>query len=327
MQSLRRFAHLPRQLLWILLALRSTARELDPPRSPPTAVLCHSHPLAAAVGWCFGRRVRLVLVSHGDVFHRPPGSYDPAVTWLYRRTTRPAHRLATANVALSPVMAERIAAHGVPASRIALIPNGLDAAEIGLAEPPCTRAEHWHQRPLRLLFVGRIDPVKGVDVLLEALALLRDRGLAMRLDLIGRASPNQSRDLDGRIHRLGLGGLVDWLGVVPRHELADHYACCHLVVVPSRDDPLPTVVLEAMACGRPVLGSAVGGISFLVVQAVTGLLVPPGDPMALADALAALDADANALASLAQAGLSRAGLFSWQANGKALQNLIAPLPL
>jgi glycosyltransferase involved in cell wall biosynthesis len=279
------------------------------------------------VGWCFGRRVRLVLVSHGDVFHRPPGSYDPAITWLYRRTTRPAHRLAAANVALSPVMAERIAAQGVPVERIALIPNGLDAAEIGLAEPPCTRAEHWQQRPLRLLFVGRIDPVKGVDVLLEALALLRDRGLAMQLDLIGRASPNQSQDLDGRIRRLELGGLVDWLGVVSRHELADHYARCHLVVVPSRDEPLPTVVLEAMACGRPVLGSAVGGINFLVVQAVTGLLVPPEDPMALADAMASLDDDANGMASLAQAGLSRAGRFSWQANGKALQNLIASLPL
>ncbi len=322
LQTLRRFAHLPRQLIWIALALRATGRELGQCRGVITPVICHSHPLAAAVGWCFGTRVRLVMVSHGDVFHRPPGSYDPAITWLYRRTTRPAHRLAAVNVALSPVMSERIEVHGVPAERIVLIPNGLNPAEIGLSARPYTPADHWRERPLQLLFVGRMDPVKGVDVLLDALALMHDRGLDVQLDLIGRASPSQSRDLDGRTRKLGLGDRVQRLGPRARRELAGHYARCHMVVVPSRDDPLPTVVLEAMACGRAVIGSAVGGIGFLVADGVTGVLVPPGQPGALADVLARLDADRTALETLAGNALRRGAQFSWEANVEALQRLI-----
>ncbi len=105
------------------------------------------------------------MVSHGDIFNRPVCSYDPASTWLYRLTTPAAHRRAAVSVALSSVMVERIQAHGVPSERIALIPNGQDPAEIGFREPVSTPSEHWQQRPFRLLFVGRLDPVKENDVM------------------------------------------------------------------------------------------------------------------------------------------------------------------
>lgn len=321
--ALRRFAHLPRQLLWILLAVRATQRQLQGSR---TAVICHSHPLAAALAWWFGKRVRMVMVSHGDIFHRPPGSYDPGITWLYRRTTAYAHRRAAVSVALSPVMVERIQAHGVPSERIALIPNGINPAEIGLEDASPTPIDHWHQQPFRLLFVGRLDPVKGVDLLLEALASARQSGLKLQLDIVGKGNVSEQRRLQTLSDRLGVCNEVHWHGDQPRCNLADFYRRCHVVVVPSLDDPLPTVVLEAMACGRPVLGSAVGGIGYLVHDGVSGVLVPPAQPRALAKAFVCLDQDRAATAALGQAALERSRCFSWAANVDALNALIAETP-
>ena len=241
---LRRFAHLSRQLLWIHRALAALGSELSSCKT--AVVLCHSHPVAAAVAWRFGARVRLVMISHGDPFLRPPGSYDPAIHWLYRRCTRPAHRHAFASVALSPSMARQIRTHAVPQESIHLIPNGLAPAEIGLLHAPQTDVGHWQQRPLRLLFVGRLDSVKGLDVLLEALVLLQRRGVAFRLDLIAAGTTQQWRDLLRIINGKGLSSRVHLLGRCPRTSLAAHYLESNVVVVPSRDDPLPTVVLARM---------------------------------------------------------------------------------
>ena len=149
-----------------------TAAHLELHRTK-TTVICHSHPLAAALAWCFGSRIRLLMVSHGDIFHRPTGSYAPSIAWLYRRTTAYAHRRAAISVALSPVMVERIQAHGIPPQRVVLIPNGIDSDEIGLDNSMPTPLDHWNECPFRLLFVGRLDPIKGVDVLIESLALAK----------------------------------------------------------------------------------------------------------------------------------------------------------
>ena len=152
-------------------------------------------------------------------------------------------------------MVDRIQAHGVPAARVALIPNGIDPDEIGLSNPTPTLAEHWQEYPLRLLFVGRLDPVKGVDVLLESLALAKQSGLEFQLDIVGTGTLNEQRRLQALSDRLTLAKEVQWHADQPRFTLAGFYRRSHVVVVPSLDDPLPTVVLEAMACGRPVGGS------------------------------------------------------------------------
>lgn len=320
---LRRFAHLPRQLLWIFIALRATQAELQGAR---TAVICHSHPVAAAIACRFGRRVRLIMVSHGDIFHRPTGSYDPAMTWLYRLTTPLAHRSAAVSVALSPEMFTRIKAHGVLPERIALIPNGLNPNEIGLDDANPTPLEHWLQRPLRLLFVGRLDPIKGVEVLLAALAIVQRSGVKIHLDIVGTATEQRRHQLRQLAKQLDVEQLIHWIGAVPRGSLAMHYRKCHAVVVPSMDDPLPTVVLESMACERPLIGTSVGGIKYMVLANKTGLLIPPSNPQLLAMAIERLDVDRAWLRRASQDSKERSFEFSWeQTSEKLMQVLICSM--
>lgn len=320
---LRRFAHLPGQLIWIFSAIKATVDAIHGQPKTPITVICHSHPMATAVGWYFGPRVKLVMVSHGDIFHRPPGSYDPAITWLYRLTTRKAHRLAAMNVALSPVMAERIQAHGVASNQIILIPNGIHPSEIGLIHPGLPEIDHWKSHPLKLIFIGRLNPVKGVDILLESMNLLRQKNINLSLTIIGIGRPADHEIIENFVAQNGLNMSVKILQSQPRNNLAKYYADCHLVVVPSRDEALPTVVLEAMACGRPVVGTNVGGIGFLVEDGKTGLVIAPNSPSALANALIHLNNNRNEMAAMAEASLKRSQAFTWHANVNKLASTMA----
>jgi glycosyltransferase involved in cell wall biosynthesis len=323
---LRRFGHLTSELVWIYLLVSYTGRYLEAleGRSQvknvrPVVVICHSHPVAAFVARWFGKRVRVVMISHGDIFHRPAGTYDPGVSWLYRRTTGPAHLNASLNVALSPSMRTRIIGHGVPTTTIALIPNGIDPRDIGLEKKPLTPLSHWRSSPLRILYVGRLEMVKGVDVLINAAAHLKAKNICFSLDLIGGSSRVSGLMLEKSIQENNLTDLVRVVGSVNRNVLAAHYLEAHVVVVPSRDDPLPTVVLEAMACGRPVVGTDTGGLRFLINHGHTGLLVPVNDVLGLAEALIHLNQRRDLLEAMGDAALSRVAEFSWQSNVNSLR--------
>lgn len=255
---LRRFCHLPAELgfdLGALLALLRLQR-----RSPVDLVLCHSHPVAALTGvpfrWLSG--ARLAMVCHGDIFERPAGTYEPGLTWLYRRTTPLAYRQADLVVALSPTMQEWAERGGAAPEHLALIPNGIDPADIGLSQalPPPTP----EGRALRVLYVGRIELVKGVDVLLIAWQELVGAGWAGELRLIGLVAPAWRAEFERLCNAIPEGpGRPEVLPLVPRLELGSHYRWADVVVIPSRSDPLPTVALEAMAAGRAVVGTRVGG--------------------------------------------------------------------
>ncbi|MDC3009371.1 glycosyltransferase family 4 protein [Synechococcus sp. AH-736-G20] len=316
---LRRFSHVSYHLSWIFLVLNVIRRKLYSSRS---TVICHSHPLAAAVALRFGERVRLIMVSHGDIFFRPKGSYDPLVTMLYKISTPVAHRRASVSVALSPEMAARIESHGVSSRRIVLIPNGLKSSEIGLTEHFVTPSDHWFTLPLRLLFVGRLDPIKGLESLLEALSVLQSLGLNVILDIVGTSTHPRLEYLFNLAHDLDVDSRINWLGSVPRGNLSTLYLNSHVVVVPSIDDPLPTVVLESMACGRPVIGSSVGGIKYMVLNNKTGLLVPPNNSQLLASAIEQVYFDRSWLLSAGHASRERASDFSWTKTSEKLTHVL-----
>lgn len=138
-----------------------------------------------------------------------------------------------------------------------------------------------------LLFVGRIVRAKGLDVLIEALHLLKQRGLRPQLSVAGDGEERVT--LQSRVVELGLQDQVVWLGVLRGAPLGDAMRRHRIVVVPSRPEPpeaLPLVPIESVACGCVVIASRQGGLPESVGPC--GMLVEPEDPTALADAIAEL---------------------------------------
>jgi glycosyltransferase involved in cell wall biosynthesis len=189
--------------------------------------------------------------------------------------------------------------YGAAADRVVMIHNGLDLERFA------ARTLRPVREVPRVVSVGRLVEKKGMDTLLDAVALLRDRGTALRVQIAG-AGPLRDQLAD-QVERLDLGGTVDLLGPLPQDRVrelvadADVFAAPCRVGVDGNRDGLPTVLLEAMALGTPCVSTPVTGIPEVVRDQETGLLVPEDDPSALAAALGSLIADADLRARLAAA--------------------------
>jgi glycosyltransferase involved in cell wall biosynthesis len=193
----------------------------------------------------------------------------------------------------------------------ALLPAGeagkVDTVYVGIpmhlfrAEPPRPR-----DGVLRLLSVARFADTKGLETLIEACGLLRERGIAFALRIHGDGPLRDA--LAGAIARLGLAGQVHLGHPIPQEEVAAEMRACDVFVIPCRRDRwgdmdgIPTVFMEALATGRPVVSCPVSGIPETVRDGETGLLVPQDDPRALADALERLARDEALGLRLARAG-------------------------
>lgn len=178
--------------------------------------------------------------------------------------------------------------------------------------------------PVEILSVGRIDPVKGYPVLLQALVELRDRDC--RLTIVGGGDGLERLRDDAE--RLGLGGRVRLPGPVGQDELPELFRAAHIFCLPSFTESLPVVLMEAMAAGLPVIATEVAGIPELVEDEESGLLVPPGRADHLAAALARLIDDPAERRRLGAAGLARVRAdFDAAASGRKVAALLAAVPL
>lgn len=194
------------------------------------------------------------------------------------------------------------------AGKIHRIYNGLRPDDFPAATPDAPG-------PLRLVSVGRLIEFKGFHHLIEAVARLRDRGTDATLDIIGDG-PWRDR-LAERIDQSGLADRVRLAGVLSQEQIKAHLAGAHVftlaccVAADGASDILPTVIMEAMAARLPVVSTRLAGVPEMVEDGVTGLLVPPAEPAAIADALARLAADPALRARLGHAGRTRCeSLFS-----------------
>lgn len=178
-----------------------------------------------------------------------------------------------------------------------VVHNGVAEEEFAPVEPASDATD--------LLFIGELRQLKGVDVLLEAIALLRREGRTVTATLVG-AGPD-AETFREQADRLGLAGCVRFPGALPARQA---FAMGRLMIVPSRAESLPYVVLEAGAAGLPQIATAVGGIGEIFGDEA-GRLIPPGDAPALARAIAGmLDAPAEAAASAARLRARIASGFS-----------------
>ncbi|MBZ0283310.1 MAG: glycosyltransferase [Anaerolineae bacterium] len=172
-----------------------------------------------------------------------------------------------------------------------------------------------------LLFVGRIEPLKAVDTILEALRLILksspDTLKSTKLVVIG-GDPNNSADLQlARLksitEQLGLTEIVQFIGAKNQDALHLYYAASLTVIMPSDYESFGMVALEAMASGTPVIASQIGGLAFLVEDGKSGFLVPTREPSALAERIQMLLNESNKLQYMRTAAAQRASQYSWSA--------------
>ena len=250
------------------------------------------------------RGVPLIVTPHSD---RGRGTFVARQWSRYVGWT--SVRGADITVALSHVEASWLGSIGVRAERIRVIPAAIDLSEfIGLP----VRAPSGKAR--RVLFVGRLDTAqKGLEELVRAMAML-PRTLNASVTLVGEDWGSLAPTLT-LAKSLGIGDRVRALGAVSRAVLLQEFAAADVFVLPSRFDSFPVVVVEAMAAGLPVVATRVGGLPEMIEEGRSGLLVPPGSPSELADALRMVLTDASVRARFSTEGRLRARRFDWSVVG------------
>jgi glycosyltransferase involved in cell wall biosynthesis len=158
------------------------------------------------------------------------------------------------------------------------------------------------REPGRLLFVGKLSAQKGLDRLLRAMAIMKNRP-ALTVVGAGRVDDASVREL---AHALGLGGRIEWLPILPQAELAVQYRRAAIHVIPALDEGLGLTAVEALLSETPVVAFESGGMPDVVLHGTTGLLVPPGDEARLAAALDELLGDDARRAAMGRAGREHA---------------------
>jgi len=223
---------------------------------------------------------------------------------LWRRAARWVFRRCAAVTAVSsnmPALVEDLVPERI---RPVLVPAfGVDARRFRPADP----AEAQRPAKPRVLFVGNITRAKGVDLLIEALARCPDAWQACSLAGAG-GDADRMKSLAAES---GIAGRLRWLGRLPASAVPELMRRHDLLVLPSRSEGRPNVVIEAMASGLPVIATGVGGVADLVRDGEVGLIVPPDDADALAAAIARLCTDAklrSTMASAARACIERENL-------------------
>ncbi len=205
--------------------------------------------------------------------------------------------------------------------KIEVIPPGVDLQRFH----PLPREEAQRQIGVpphhrMLLFVGRIEPLKGVDNILHAVALLRADYPALLADVcmcvIGGDADEETPEsemvrLKALRDELGLEDRVTFLGARDQDTLQNYYAAAEALIMPSDYESFGMVALEAMACGTPVIASEVGGLAFLVQDGVNGFHVPTREPTALADRIRVILSQPEVGRRISEAAYETAQHYSW----------------
>lgn len=214
------------------------------------------------------------------------------------------YRSGTALTAISRALVARSQAHG--RGDVRLIPNGVP---FQLIRRICEQTERM---PGRVLFVGRLERMKGVDVLLAAFAEVvsgQRAAVSAHLRVVGDGS--QKENLQRLAQDLGIANRVTFVGRIPSDEVCREYAQAEIFAGLSRSEALGNVFLEAQAAGCAVVTTRIGGIVDVIADGSTGLLVPPDNPGAAAAAIERLLASPEERARLAAAGIEHAKNFNW----------------
>jgi rhamnosyl/mannosyltransferase len=268
-------------------------------RTPADVTVVHEpNPIALVADFVTGRRGPLIVYFHSEVVR---------AEWKYRLIYRPFLRRVLDRAArilvASPRMAESAVQLAAYRHKCVVVPYGIDTSKLEPTPAVQQRAEEIRGRTGRdplVLFAGRLVPYKGVDVLIRALPRTGARAV-----IVGEGPMRSHLE---RLAHDAAPQRVHFAGSVSDAELAALYHACDVFVLPSvtRAEAFGMVQIEAMACGKPVVSTSVpSGVPWVNQHGCTGLVVPPGDPAALAVAIESLAADPQLRARMGEAGRRR----------------------
>jgi glycosyltransferase involved in cell wall biosynthesis len=264
----------------------------------PTIVATHTAK-AGAVGRVAAYLARVPIRVHTFHGHVLEGYFGGTMNFLYRSLERLLARITTHFVAISPEIASQLEKLGIGRGRVSVIRLGLDLEPIVAGDHGRLRDALGLSREVKVVgIVGRLVPIKAVDLFLDAARLVATSVLEARFVVIGDG------ELWDELHQvattLGLDDKVYFTGWLD--DLPAVYSDLDLVVCCSKSEGTPASLIEAGAAGRPVVGTRVGGMADIITDGVNGILVPSGDLRALAGAITRLVSDPELASRMGQAG-------------------------
>jgi D-inositol-3-phosphate glycosyltransferase len=237
---------------------------------------------------------------------------------LERRTMAMADRIVAATEIDRSHMLE---AYAASARKIVVVPGGVNLEMFAPGDRQAARRSLGLGPEPTLLFVGRIQRLKGIDILIRAAADLREEIGPLRVLIVGgtgdeggRQVSEEAREmarLRAEVDEFHLGSVVQFLGGVEQPRLAEYYRAADVTVMPSTYESFGLVAVESMACGTPVVASRVGGLATIVRDGENGALIPWRDPRLFADRIRPILTDPLLATSLRRGALETAAQYSW----------------
>ncbi len=312
-------AHIPTFARWILEFTRSKGLEYD---------LIHSHYWMSGIAAKYLKEAWNVPVVHmfhtlGHMKNRVAG-FGEAEGEYRINGEQEVLSLAERIVAAMPAeLAQLQWLYKADTRKIAVVPPGVDISQF--YPIPKDEAREFTNIPLEhqnILFVGRIEPLKGVDLLIQAIGMMTQQRFIDRkklsVTIIGGDPAVSRAEMTHEMARLqdlrneyGIGDVVTFLGKRSQDTLAYYYSSADILVMPSHYESFGMVALEAMACGTPVVATEVGGLAYLIKDGLTGFLFPGDDPNALCDRLTALLTNPTARVQMGKRATEHAQQYRW----------------
>jgi len=322
-------AEVPKHELIDLVEPFTQAAEAMMRERPAVDALHANYWLSGAVAHRLKHRLDLPLVATFHTLARVKADAgvddDPG-----HRTTVEHEVIACADLMLASTGEERshlAELYSADPGRIEIVPPGVDHTVFAPGDRAAARARLGIDARRVLLFAGRVQPLKGVDLAVRCLAALDDPGAVLLVvgGPSGRAGDAELRRVRALAAELGVADRVRWVRPQPHGRLVDFYRAADVCLVPSRTESFGLVALEAASCGTPVVAAAVGGLRSLVVDGGTGALVEGRAPADYAAPVARILADPTHAAELSRRAVEHSARYSWSTTAARLRRLYGDL--